>query len=520
MSNHIMPYKVAQFSPETEQAVLGCCLGTPAAFKTAVEMIGNRKTVFHEKKHAEIWAVLDEWYQTHDTHPDGAFLASRLFDTVGMDYVSTDLVNARCLPANIEYHVGELIRLWQLRTIRDRAGTMAQCADCGDIEGIETILADLNTDATDCTVDLLPVASCHDAPDPGKPLFKHGMPVGTFGLIIGGDGTGKSYIVMDLLLSCCLGKAINVPSLARSGLPLKCTYLSYEDPRENIRFRIEHILDAAGLPREMLRDVEESGRLTIITDAGPLFIQEGRDVPRPTDTLRALRRHITRNRTDLLVIDPLRAAAAIQNENDNSALNVIAVQLRRMAAETGTTVILVHHANKAAGRAGREAVKDHQIASGGGALVAACRWEMNLTVDTSDKDCLELAIAKNSYGKRLYGIMLARAPSNGVIRETSGEELGRAKERLMNDVIEYVRAHPDVMITRGAIKLRNSKDAKDMIDALHAKPADVLAAADLAIASGKLTVESRQRPGRKDCISILTAQDNGDDDVDEDEDLF
>lgn len=494
--NNPVSCKAAPCSPETERSVLSTAMAYPHGYASIVEVIGDRP-VFFEKVHEEIWHAIQTCYvETPDTRPDYCQLLRHLD---GVDLPGTylhELAGVIAMPSNAGFHAQELLRLWKVRTTRDRAASLARCADAQDVEGMEAVLADLNADITDGAVNPLPIASIHNAPDPGKPLFRHGLPAGMFGVVVGSDGAGKSYLMLDILLSCCLGRAVNVPSLARTGPPLRCVYIGFEDPDSAIRFRATRLLDAAGLPRETLQELETSGTLTVITEAGPLFVQEGRDMPKPTDTLSALRRHISRNRTDILVIDPLRAAALLQNENDNSAQNSVAVQLRRMAAETGTAIILVHHANKAAGRAGRAVVRDHQIGSGGGALVAAARWEMNLTVDTDDKDCLEMAVAKNSYGARLYGVVLARDPETGVLRELSGQQIGKAKEALLAAVVEYIGQNPG-MINPNAVRLNRGEAAQGLIKAVDAKPKDVHGAIIQGLTEGLLdTLEQPKKNGQ------------------------
>lgn len=510
------PYRLAPSSPETEQAVLGACLMHPAAYHTAASIIGD-KPVFHEKQLAEIWRILCDWYQEHpNTRPDRAWFISQT-GCDGLASITSECVNNSCLSPNIPYHCNELLKFWRLRRSRDLAGTLVRAVDCGNTETVEAVLRDigeLNNDTESTTG--LHLSSVVDAPEVPVPLFSNGIPRAGFGLLVGGDGTGKGFLLADLLLSCATGRQVSIPTLSRCGDPLRTLYLSYEDATYILKWRLNRICEGAGMDVSVWCDAARVGRLSFLCEPEPLYIQRGSDAPQGTNMLARLRQHIIHNHLDLVVIDPLSACAILQNENDNSAINVVACSLRAMAAETDCAMLLVHHTSKA----GRHISGDHQAARGGSALGGAARWVLSLAEDASNSNLLDTSVSKNSYGRRVYGIMLSRDPDTGVLREMTGQEIGKAKDRLLDNVVRFVKDHPILELNPNAVKNRKSEGAKKLIEAVDAKPKEVYEAIMRAVKSGALATEERERPNRTGTYEVLVLPFSDVDSESDNEDLF
>lgn len=484
-------------SPATEMALLGCCMMHPEAYHEAAAIIAGRP-VFHETKLSKLWQVVSSWYTAHpDTRPDGAYFWDQLEDTS----LPSDCVACACLPVSVGFHTRELLRLWKLRRSRDLAATLARAVDCGDTETVEAVRRDIAALDADTDVNtglvLTDVAAADEVP---VPLFDNGIPPAGFGLVIGADGAGKGFLLADVLLSCALGRAVSIPTLSRRGAPLRVLYLSYEDIASILRWRMDRITAAAGMDCQVWRAAQQEGRLSFLCEPEPLYVQSGHDIPKPTEALTRLRQHIVANKTDIVVIDPLSACAVLQNENDNSALNVVACSLRAMAADTGCAVLLVHHTSKA----GRLVAGDHQAARGGSALGGAARWCLSLTQSQDDRFLLNASVSKNSYGKRVYDIALSRDPETGVLKEISGEEIGKAKDALLESVIRFVADHPSLELNPNAVRLNCSDAAKKLIESTGEKPKAVFEAIQRAVKCGALVLEERPRANRSGTYEVLT----------------
>lgn len=493
-----LPFRVAPSSPEMEQAILGCCIGTPAAFHTTAGMIGNRQGVFFEKTHAEIWSVLCDWYQNHDTPPDGAYLVSRLFDAVGMDYLSCDLMNARCLPANIEYHTGELLRLWRLRTARDTATTIARCADSHDHEGMAIGIESLTQDMLSSEpVNPLNPQSVEDAPIPAPPVFNGGIVPGNMGILAAVDGLGKSFLCLSIALNIATGQHV-IPSL-RARNRGKVMFVAYEDAPGNVRFRMKSITEQAGISEDAFSDIH------FFFPDDPLFTPNKTGMIDVTALYHALDAEIGKVKPTLVVIDPYSGASAAP-ENNNEMGAAIGQHLTVLARKHNTALLVLHHVGK-----GQVDSESHLAMRGNSGLPSKARWIARL-LSTDTENRLRLHIAKDSYHRRMGDVYFERTAA-GPLREITGTEIGRARESLADAVVTFIGAHPQHAITLNAVRLNNSPAAKELVTALGASPAEVFKAAEYAVLDGRLSVETRQRPNRGGTYGVLVLA--GEDDVSE-----
>ena len=206
---------------------------------------------------------------------------------------------------------------------------------------------------------------------------------------------------------------------------------------------------------------------------------------------------------DLCIIDPRAAAAVLQSENDNSALNAVAVALRELARDTGSALLLTHHTSKA-----NRDEAGHHASRGGSALTGAARWVLRLIQQPGDRNRLTAGIPKNSYGPGLAGITLQRL-DQGVLRELSETALNQHSASLVERVVRFVTENPDMEINPNAIPCKASQGAKALIAYLDTSPAAAARAVEKALESEQLQVEERHRPNSRKRFSVLIPwQDN------------
>lgn len=490
-----MQHKVtAPFSPETEQAVLGCVLAHPAAFRDAAGRIGNRR-VFFDERHSTIWQTINAWYADHDTPPDGTVLVKALPDDVA--YISTDIVNRRCLAANIGYHVHELLRLWKLRTARDAAGELARCADNQNMDVVEKILSELNTDMieteSESPLNPMPVK---DAPVPEAPVFTGGIVPGNMGILAAVDGSGKSFLCLSIAMNVVTARPI-VPSL-RARKRGSVMVLSYEDSPGNIRLRMSAIAEQSGIN---CGDIFEG--IHFFFPEVPLFMPTRDGTVQPTGLYHDLDSEAARIRPDMIIIDPYSGASGVP-ENNNEMGAAIGQHLNTLAKKHNTAVLVVHHVGK-----GQVDSESHLAMRGNSGLPSKARWIARL-LSTDTPNGLRLHVAKDSYHRRAGDVYFERTDA-GPLREITGAEIGKAMEALSVDVVNYVASNPEQAITLNAIRLNNSKSAKALIAAMNASPAEVFRAAEYAIAGGDLSVETRPRPNRGGTYEVLVSESKNED---------
>jgi regulatory protein RepA len=335
------------------------------------------------------------------------------------------------------------------------------------------------------------------APPPSPPIFRNGPKAGGMGLFTAGDGIGKSWIILDLLLSCATGRRFNINTISHEGEPIRVCYVAYEDDAEELRPRLDKICAAANVNVDVWKRAQAQGLLSIFCDPPELATQRANDLPVATAALDELEKYITTHSIQLMVIDPLSAAAGLQNE-DNPSLNHFAKMIRAMAKRTHCAAILIHHPSKAA-----RGSLAHDSARGGGSLVSACRWTLNLVLKGDDHMNLEMAVSKNSYGPKVGNINLTRA-DDGVIRELTGKEIAMTRDDLLHGVVEFIKKNPSLIINPAAVARRNSPTAKTLIAELNSTAKDVSAAITAGLTSGILRTEQRTRGNRvvSTCIAL------------------
>ncbi len=338
-------------------------------------------------------------------------------------------------------------------------------------------------------------AQVADAPSVPEALFTHGPAPGGFGLLVGADGVGKGWLTLDLLLGCVLARPMNLCSFERAGEPLRALYLSYEDDARVLRWRLDRVCECAGVDSQAWRDAEHDGRLHFAADLEPLFLQGSHGVPAPTKTFHALAGTLKKQGADLCIIDPLAAAAVLQSENDNSALNAA---LRELARDTGCAILLTHHTSKAS----REDA-GHHASRGGSALTGAARWVLRLIQNSGDRTRLIAGIPKNSYGRGLSGIVLQRL-DQGVLREVTGAASSEDQDALADAVVRFVQENPDIEINPKAVPRNCSPGAKALIAHLGAAPRAVAEAVEQALKQERLQLEERRRSSNNTPYVILT----------------
>ncbi|HOC69426.1 MAG: hypothetical protein BWX80_02660 [Candidatus Hydrogenedentes bacterium ADurb.Bin101] len=342
-----------------------------------------------------------------------------------------------------------------------------------------------------------------DATSLPEPLFTHGPVPGGFGLIIGTDGIGKGWLTLDLLLGCALARPMNIPAFRRNGRPLRVTYLCYEDDPRVLRWRLDRVCECAGVNPQAWRDAEQDGRLHVAVDLPPLFMQGTRGAPVPTPICNALTRTLKTRRADLCIIDPLAAAAVLQSENDNSALNAVAVTLRERARDTGCAILLTHHTSKAS----RDDA-GHHASRGGSALTGAARWVLRLLQSPGDPDRLTAGVPKNSYGPARHGISLYRQ-TQGVLCESDENDPGLKQEEHVKRVVQFVTDNPHIEINPKAITNKSSEGARTLIDYLGIPSRNAAQAVKRALETEQLQLEERRRPNSRHKFRVLIPwQDN------------
>jgi hypothetical protein len=201
---------------------------------------------------------------------------------------------------------------------------------------------------------------------------------GTFGLIIGSDGSRKSWLGVEIAVAVATGTQVAGglwPAPERG----RVVYFTVEDSATEMWRRLHLIGNLPGNDAVF----EEDGMLDVVP------LNAGEDGIRLDDLRRFLNREVDGPRLDsveqviefctgarLIIFDPL-ADMMGGSENDDIAAKILVDALREIGRKTGAGILVVHHQSKSAMMSGE---KGNQTARGSSKVPAAARWSVTLQV--------------------------------------------------------------------------------------------------------------------------------------------
>lgn len=242
--------------------------------------------------------------------------------------------------------------------------------------------------------DDLTVADAPAEGEPAKPLRFPVLPVGTFlqaprqrylvkGLIpqaplvvlYGESGAGKTFAVLDLVMSVVRGTAWRNHKVVQS----RVVYIAAEGAG-GLRNRIQAYCEFHGLDMGQLD-------LGVIADAPNLLL-----APDARDLILSIR---AAGGAGLVVVDTFAQVTPGANENAGEDVGRALAHCREIHRHTGATVLLVHHSGKDASRGAR----------GWSGLRAAADAELEVTRDNDDRT-IRLSKSKDGEDGLLFGFRL------------------------------------------------------------------------------------------------------------------
>lgn len=450
------------------------CKSSKAYFTLASEILTGKAFPLGED-----WATLEDWYGEHAFAPPDAmnpeqfteeevrWLAEERLKTWKKE--TTEKVLQEAVTKNTA--PGEVIR------------RLKEIEETGSISGLYVTIS--------------------HAPPQGDALFNNGPLPGSFGVIIGTDGIGKGFIILDLLTGFARGDALRIRSVgATTGKRLKCCYISYEEDASDLKTRMDKVC----ADEVDYQTLEETGQLRFIPlPKEGLFRQSPSGKVIATDFLKQLEKAMAQDSLDLVIIDPLASAGGLQDENSNAEMAFLATQLRKLASDTGCTILLVHHTTKEG-----SATLDASAGRGAGALKGASRWILNLAQDKDGKEeapFIQGRITKNTHGAGCSFFLERQA--GGIMAEVTATERERWREnraeatkasyaKYVPKLVAFVKENPKDEITWGGINNGQGPYMKALLEHLSLKDKqEVLSVYDHAIKCGVLKeVSRRERTGK------------------------
>ena len=253
------------------------------------------------------------------------------------------------------------------------------------------------------------------------------LPAAGISLTVGKPKVGKSTLARCLALAVARGGTW-LDRQCTAGRVLVC---AFEEKRSEV---VRHF-------RELQATADDSIRLFV--ERAPA-----------EDAIERLRATVAAHEPVLVVLDPLMLIARVQDESSYGQAMTAIEPLRELARESGAHVALVHHARKAEGQDGDEALGSTAWYGGVDTAVFLSRME-----DREDR----MVYSRGRYGEDIPERVLT---FDGAAVTLGGDAETRRRERLRASVREYVAQHPDCTTTelKAGIKGR----AKAIVDVLAA----------------------------------------------------
>ena len=239
-----------------------------------------------------------------------------------------------------------------------------------------------------------------------------GLKTKTIGFISSAGGTGKSMLALHLAFSLAdtSCKYNFEPIITRDTKRGKVTYLSLEDPQDVLEHRIKSITKHIG-DYNTIDTISQNLFIYPLYGKDFTLYRENELNKKVYETLLFLGEN-----SRLLIIDTFRRLHD-EDENNNGIMSEILKVLENVCNATGTTILLLHHQNKASLN---DKNNSQTAMRGASALVDNARLVINLNT-LSEKEAKEYSIqedrrkeyvkvsyVKVNYGKPLNDFILAR----------------------------------------------------------------------------------------------------------------
>jgi RecA-family ATPase len=247
-----------------------------------------------------------------------------------------------------------------------------------------------------------------------------GLVTGTIGSLVSPGATGKSLLALQLALKITTGwDAIGLPETA-SG---QVTYLATEDPH----IILHHRLHAMGknLTEEQRDAAAEKLHVALVSGVNILDPAWHDSLIKAAEGQR------------LLILDVLRRFHS-EDENNTAMMSHLIATLEKICEKTDTTILFLHHANKASILAG---MGDMQQASRGSTVLTDnSRWQAFIVTMTQGeakkygiseddrKKHVRFGTSKQNYGSPFCDVWLEKKYEKGIMERTYLQEIKDEKE--------------------------------------------------------------------------------------------
>ena len=344
---------------------------------------------FHFPPHQRIVrAIID--LDNEGIFPDPGVVENRLRDSADREYLLDMRDELWTHPTNVKFFAEKLREVASRRRAIFDADKLIRAANSGVPEDISRVYGELSRredpDEAGFPVIRPSVAFSKTLPPPVYVLPS--LRPRTVGLIVAQEGVGKSFLALEIGLAKASG--CDLTGIGITGPGNGVVYFSKEDPPEIIEERLQSI--APFIPNEGMARADGLEIVSLYGRPATLVSEKS------TVNEKLVKKIIkTGSGKDLLIFDTLRKLHDLE-ENSSGEMKVLLEIFDRIALETGSAVLLVHHTNKSANLNGQQG--DQSSARGSNAIVGNTRWSLHLETvkDGSGEKRIRMSIPRASYG--------------------------------------------------------------------------------------------------------------------------
>ncbi len=312
----------------------------------------------------------------------------------------------------------------------------------------------------------------------------------------GASGIGKSMLTMELGRAVSSGVSV-CGGLYRVSTPGNVLIINAEDDVEELKRRywfLHHASVSNSNVIELPIDGKDShpthvsGDLHFCTLKGrPASLID--EYGETTETFDQIQNAISQiDKLRLIIFDPMRRLFHGNEDSSDTAAKFIQI-MDELAADTGATVLLVHHLSKASASKG---ALDQYAAKGSGAFTDLVRWQMNIAPPKNLKDTgindgkenqyLEVSVSKNNYGPPQTERLFLKRGDNGVLEYVHPSGQIDAMEENVCLIMELIKSHAQHGKHFSKTELRNQKAELS----IEMSQQSIRIAIEHAIATGRL----------------------------------
>jgi hypothetical protein len=209
-------------------------------------------------------------------------------------------------------------------------------------------------------------------------MLLQGLYRGDWGLVVGIGSVGKTTLMHNMIVCLAAGRPFP-PIIPEDQPPRRILYLDFESNPWRLQQQISKLREVLTVRENLLVDENLHFAIEPQTNGQPWRLTD-------RQSLLNLAKYVQDHKIDLVIIDTLSQAAALNDENSNSEVqNKVVTPVRRLVRHCDCGLLLLHHEGK--GKTQTEGYYLQYRARGSSALVDGSRYSITVMPTSGQKGC-------------------------------------------------------------------------------------------------------------------------------------